>query len=64
MDILFRPVVRDAAVQRDAIAELSIVAVFLVFPFSVPAVFSQRGGGPALSESSGSLDKPHGFSQT
>lgn len=64
MDVLFRSVVRNAAVQGDAIAELSIVAIFFVFPFSVPAVLSQSSRSPTLAKASGSLDKPHGLCQT
>lgn len=64
VDVLFRSVVRDAAVQRDAVTELSVVAVFLVFPFSVPTVLSQSSRSATLAEASGSLDKPHGLCQT
>lgn len=63
-DILFGSVVGDAAVQGDAIAELSVVAVFFVFALGVPAVLSQSRRSAPLAQASGSLHQPHGLGQT
>lgn len=54
--VLFRPVVGDAPVQGDAVAELSVVAVLLVFPLGVVTVLSQSGSSSPLAQASGSLD--------
>lgn len=63
VDILFRPVVRDAPVQGDAIAELSVVAVLLVFPLGVMTVLSEGGSSSPLAKATGSLNEPHGLRQ-
>lgn len=54
--VLFRPVVGDAPVQGDAVAELSVVAVLLVFPLGVATVLSQSGSSSPLAQASGSLN--------
>lgn len=56
VDILFRPVVGDASVQGDAVTELSVVAVLLVFPLHISTVFSQSGSSSPLAKASGSFN--------
>lgn len=56
VDILFRPVVGDAPVQGDAVTELSVVAVLLVLPLGIMAVFSQSGSSSPLAKASRSLN--------
>lgn len=46
---LFGPVVRNVPVQGDAVAQLGVVAVLLVPPFTLSAVLPQRGSCAALS---------------
>lgn len=56
VDVLLRSVVRDAPVQGDAVTELSVVAVLLIFPLGVTTVLSESRSSPALSKASGSFD--------
>lgn len=64
MDILFRPVIWDAPVQRNAVTELSIIAIFLVLPLGITTVLSQSGSSSPLTKASRSLHQPHGLRQT
>ncbi len=56
VDILFRPIVGDTPVQGDAVTELSIVSVLLIFPLGITTVLSQSGSGSPLAKASGSLN--------
>lgn len=56
VDILFRPVVGDTSVEGNAVTELSVVAILLIFPLGVMTVFSQSGSSSPLAKASWPLN--------
>lgn len=59
------PVVGDAAVQRDAVAEVGVVAVLLPQVLGVALLGRrQRGGAPASAPTPEALDQTQRFGQT
>ena len=60
---LFGPVVRDGPVQGDAVAELRVVPVFLVFAFCLLAVLTQGGRHAALAQAPRPLHQADGLGE-
>lgn len=60
---LFGPVVGNGPVQRDAVAELRVVAVLLVLARRLLAVLLQRGRQAALAQAPGALHQTHGLGE-
>lgn len=60
---LFGPVVRDGPVQGDAVAELRVVPVFLVFAFCLLAVLTQGGRHASLAQAPRPLHQADGLGE-